>query len=64
VGAREAEALMKRYRFEAREGLDLYTPQDRFDAYKDLGLKVIANPDGTIELIGGLLCSNGKIQST
>ena len=55
---------MKRYRFEAREGLDLYTPQDRFDAYKDLGLKVIANPDGTIELIGGLLCSNGKIQST
>jgi hypothetical protein len=59
----EAEALMERYRFEARKGLDLYTPQDRFDTYKALGLKVIAYPDGTTELIGGLLCSKGKTQS-
>lgn len=43
---RDTEALMERYRFEAREGLDLFTPEDRHDAYRTLGLKVIAHPDG------------------
>ena len=33
---------MELYRQQAREGLDLYTPQDRHDAYKTLGIKVIA----------------------
>jgi hypothetical protein len=52
---RDAKALMERYRFEAREGLDLYTPEDRHDAYRTLGLKVIALPDGTIEVTGDAL---------
>jgi hypothetical protein len=52
---RDTEALMERYRFEAREGLDLYTPQDRHEAYKALGIKVIAHPDGTTELTGSAL---------
>jgi hypothetical protein len=52
---RDAEELMTLYREQAREGLDLYTPQDRHDAYKTLGIKVIAHPDGTIELTGSVL---------
>jgi len=52
---RETEALMERCRFEAREGLDLYTPQDRHDAYRTLGINVLAHPDGTLELTGSVL---------
>jgi len=52
---RDAEALVELYRRQAREGLDLYTPQDRHDAYKALGIKVIAQPGGSIELTGSLL---------
>jgi hypothetical protein len=51
---RETEALMERCRFEAREGLDLYTPQNRHDAYKALGISVIAHPDGSTELTGNV----------
>ena len=57
---RETEALIEAYSSKARAGLDLYTPQDRFDAYKALGLKVTAHPDGTTELSGGPLRSNSK----
>jgi hypothetical protein len=46
---------MERYSFEVREGLDLYTPEDRHDAYRALDLKVIAYPDGAFELIGNSL---------
>jgi site-specific DNA recombinase len=49
---REAETLMEHYRFQAREGLDLFTPEDRHDAYKALGIKVIAHADGMVELTG------------
>jgi hypothetical protein len=58
----ETEALIEAYSSKARAGLDLdlYTPQDRFDAYKALGLKVTAHPDGTTELSGGPLHSNSK----
>ncbi len=59
----ETETLIETYSSRARTGLDLYTPQDKFDAYKALGLKVLAYPDGTRELVGGPLCSNEKIQS-
>ena len=52
---RDAEALMERYRFQACEGLDLYTPEDRHDAYGALGLKIIAHPEGAFELIGNTL---------
>jgi hypothetical protein len=48
----------------ARAGLDLYTPQDKFDAYKALALRVIAHPDSTQELIGGPLRSKEKTPST
>jgi hypothetical protein len=54
----ETEALIEAYSSKAHAGLDLYTPQDRFDAYKALGLKVMAHPDGTTELTGGPMCSN------
>ena len=54
----ETEALIEAYSSKACAGLDFYTPQDRFDAYKALGLKVIAHPDGTTELTGGPLRSN------
>ena len=54
----KTEALIEAYSRKARLGLDLYTQQDRFDAYKALGVKVIAYPDGTRELIVGLLRSN------
>jgi hypothetical protein len=54
----ETEALIEDYSSKARAVLDLYTPQDRFDAYKALGLQVIAHPDGTTELTGGPLRSN------
>ena len=56
----DAKALMERYSFEAREGLDLYTPEDRHDAYRALGIKVISYPDGTLELTSGAL---GEIRS-
>jgi hypothetical protein len=42
-------------------GLDLYRTQYTFDAYKALGAKVIAHPDGPRELILGALClSSGR----
>ena len=54
----ETEALIEAYSSKAHSGLDLYTPQDRFDAYKVLGLKVTAYPDGNMELTAGPLCSD------
>ena len=44
----------------ASEGLDLYKPQDRHDAYKALGIKalgikVMVYPNGSIEFTGSLL---------
>ena len=58
----ETEALIEVYSHRAREGLDLYTPQDRHDAYRALGLKATAYPDGTVEyaLYSGPICSNLK----
>jgi hypothetical protein len=56
----ETEALIEAYSSKANAGLDLYTLQDRFDAYKVLGLKVIARPDGTMELTGGPLRSDSE----
>jgi hypothetical protein len=56
----ETEALIEAYSSKAYGALDLYTPQDRFDAYKALELKMIAHPDGTVELTGGLLRSNSE----
>ena len=58
----ETEALIEAYSDKARTGLDLYTPEDKFHAYKALGLKVIAYPDGTTELTGGPLRSNLEIR--
>jgi Recombinase zinc beta ribbon domain len=49
------EELAALYREQAREGLDLYTPQDRHDAYKSLGIHFIAHPDGSVELNGSVL---------
>jgi hypothetical protein len=46
------------YSSKAHSGLDLYTPQDRFDAYNVLGLKATAYPDGNMELTAGPLCSD------
>lgn len=43
------------YREQAREGLDLYTPQDRHDAYRTLGINAIAYPGGSVELTGSVL---------
>ena len=40
------------YREQARKGLDLYTSQDRHDAYRSLGIHVIAHPDCSTELTG------------
>jgi site-specific DNA recombinase len=51
-GFEELEAL---YREQAREGLNLYTPQDRHDAYRSLGIHGIAHPDGSLELTGSVL---------
>ena len=47
-------ALAERFRFEAREGLNLYTPEDIHDAYRTLGINAIAHPDGNIELTGSV----------
>jgi len=55
---RSLETLAERYRFEAREGLNLYTPQDKHDAYKALGINVLAHPDGSTELVGSVLLGN------
>ena len=52
---RGLEELTVLYREQAREGLDHYTPQDRHDAYRSLGIHVIAHPDGSTELTGSLL---------
>ena len=52
----KTDALIETYSRKALLGLDFYTPQDRFDAYKALGAKLIAHPDGTRELIVGVLC--------
>ena len=52
---RGLEELAALYREQAREGLDLYTPQDRHDAYRTLGIHVVAYPDGSVELTGRVL---------
>jgi site-specific DNA recombinase len=52
---RDAEALIALYREQAREGLDLFTPQDRHDAYRTLGIHVMTYPDGSTELVGSVL---------
>jgi site-specific DNA recombinase len=57
---RNADALLERYTFEAREGLDFYTLEDRHDAYRALGIEVISYPDGTVELTGSAL---GEVRS-
>jgi hypothetical protein len=57
---RNASALLERYTFEAREGLDLYTPEDRHDAYRALSIEVISYPVGTVELSGSAL---GEVRS-
>jgi hypothetical protein len=57
---RDAQALMERYSLEARKGLDLYTTEDRHDAYRALGINVIAYPDGTLELTGDAI---GELRS-
>lgn len=49
---RDADALMESSCFEASEGLDLYTPEDRHDAYRAPGIEVIPYPDGRVELTG------------
>jgi hypothetical protein len=49
------EELAALYREQTREGLDLYTPRDRHDAYRSLGIHVIARPDGSLELTGRVL---------
>jgi hypothetical protein len=46
---RDAEVL---YRLQAREGLDPFTPEDKHETYKTLRIKVIAHPDGSVELTG------------
>lgn len=46
---------MGRYSIAAREGLDLYAPEDRHEAYRAMGIKVIAYPDGSLELTGDAL---------
>ena len=56
----EAEALANHYRFQAREGLDLFTPEDRHDAYKALGIRVIAHADGVAELTGSTIVGAGS----
>jgi site-specific DNA recombinase len=64
----EMEALIEAYSSKAAAGLDLFTSQDKFNAYKALeksvGLRLIAHPDGTPELIMGPLRSNEKTPST
>jgi site-specific DNA recombinase len=57
---REAEALMKQYHSQAREGLDLFTPEDRHDVYKALGIKILARADGVAELTGSVLVAVGS----
>jgi hypothetical protein len=56
----KTEALIEAYSRKARLGLDLYTPEDRFDACKALGVKILAYPDGKREFIVGLLRSNSE----
>ena len=60
----ETEALIEAYSKKARAGLDHYTPQDRHDAYRALGLNITAHPAGTVELTGSALCSNAEIRQT
>jgi site-specific DNA recombinase len=59
----EAGALVEHFRFQAREGLDLFTPEDRRDAYKALGLKVIAHADGVAELTGSAIVESSGSDS-
>jgi hypothetical protein len=51
----KTEALIEAYSHKAHIGLGLYTPQDKFDAYKALGVR---------ELIVGVLCSNTESLSS
>jgi hypothetical protein len=60
---REAEALMEHCRLHAREGLDLFTPEDRHDAYKALGIKVIAYAEGAAELTGSAVVDASSSES-
>ena len=43
---------MEHHHFQAREGLNLFTPEDRHNAYKALGIEVIVHADGMVELTG------------
>ncbi len=59
----EADALMEHCRLQAHEGLDLFTPEDRHDAYKALGIKVIAQADGVAELTGSAVVGASSSES-
>jgi site-specific DNA recombinase len=55
----EGEALLDHYAGMTREGLEAYTPEDKHDAYKALRLRVVLNPDGSIEVEGVFTLESG-----
>jgi site-specific DNA recombinase len=53
---RDKHALLEHYAGMASEALASLTPEERHRVYKMLRLKVIAHPEGGVELAGDLLC--------
>jgi hypothetical protein len=48
----EADTLLEHYTRIAPEGLDCYTPEDRHQAYKELRMRMLVHPDGSMEANG------------
>ena len=51
---RDRATLLEAYSEKASKGLDLFTPEDRHQAYKRLRLSVLVRPGGTLEVSGAL----------
>jgi chromosome segregation ATPase len=52
---RDKDALLEHYASLAPEALDSLAPEERYQLYRMLRLKVVARLDGTIELTGDLV---------
>jgi hypothetical protein len=61
---RDRDALLESYAATAPEALDSLPPEERHNLYKMFRLEVLAHPDGTTELVLGVLLSYEEVCTT
>jgi Spy/CpxP family protein refolding chaperone len=61
---RDRDALLESYAGASEEALDSLTPEQRHNLYKSFRLEVLAHPDGTTEIVLGMLLSSEEVCTT